>query len=162
MLQSEQYEYAGARTLVLLHERHLRKFLEAWNYAKAAEVRLPETTDPDYASLDALLRHVLACARSYMVWICEKLDLPDPEIEPAPDEEAIEMRSADYLEHLLQRWRRPLSQVPERAFFDRSYPSRWKTEYCVDAMLEHAILHPMRHTFQLRELAEKEGKETPP
>jgi hypothetical protein len=32
------------------------------------------------------------------------------------------------------------------------YPSRWGTEYCIDAMLEHAVMHPIRHEFQLRNL----------
>lgn len=40
---------------------------------------------------------------------------------------------------------RKISETPE-------YPSRWKTLYCVDAMLEHAVMHPIRHAFQLEEL----------
>ena len=32
------------------------------------------------------------------------------------------------------------------------YPSRWQTRYCIDAMLEHAVMHPIRHAFQLYEL----------
>jgi hypothetical protein len=32
------------------------------------------------------------------------------------------------------------------------YSSRWGVNYCVDAMLEHAVMHPERHRFQLLEL----------
>ena len=32
------------------------------------------------------------------------------------------------------------------------YPSQWKTRYCIDSMLEHAVMHPVRHAFQLDEL----------
>ena len=32
------------------------------------------------------------------------------------------------------------------------YPSRWQTRYCIDSMLEHAVMHPIRHAFQLEEL----------
>jgi hypothetical protein len=53
------------------------------------------------------------------------------------------------LEHVLERWRAPLIddvlETPE-------YPSRWKPRYCIDSMLEHAVMHPIRHTFQLNEL----------
>jgi hypothetical protein len=35
------------------------------------------------------------------------------------------------------------------------YPSRWQTRYCIDAMLEHAVMHPIRHAFQLEELMRK-------
>jgi len=27
--------------------------------------------------------------------------------------------------------------------------SRWGVSYSVDAMLEHAVMHPMRHAFQI-------------
>jgi hypothetical protein len=32
------------------------------------------------------------------------------------------------------------------------YPSRWKTLYSIDAMLEHAVMHQVRHSFQLEKL----------
>jgi hypothetical protein len=37
------------------------------------------------------------------------------------------------------------------------FPSRWNVHYCIDAMLEHAVMHPIRHTFQLQELLAKAG-----
>jgi hypothetical protein len=156
MPELREYEYPGARALVLLHEKQLREFLESWRLAKSSGVELPETSDPDYASFELLLRHVLGCARSYMVWMCEKLELPDPEIEPAPEEGEIESSSTDYLEHVLQRWREPLAELPEEDFHSSTYATRWKVKYCIDAMLEHAVMHPVRHSFQLRKLMGKE------
>ena len=152
MQKAERYQYRGALALVALHERYLREFLDTWRVFKNSGTALPETPDPDYASADSLLRHVLGCARSYMVWMCEKLRLPDPGMEPAPEEAVIEVASADYVEHVLDRWRMRLAEVPEEAFFDQTYLSRWNVEYCIDAMLEHAVMHPVRHTLQLREL----------
>ena len=81
------YRYRGARALVLLHERALRELLPVWRRAKAANVRLPQTTDPHYVSLEALLSHPLRSARGYMTWLCEKLGLPDPGIDPSPEPE---------------------------------------------------------------------------
>lgn len=134
-----------------LHARHLRAFVEVWRLAKARELRLPRTEDPDYATLEALLVHVIACARGYMVWICEKLELPEPGIRPAPQRERIEAELDEYVEHLLERWRLPLREVPEERFND-CFPSRWGVLFCADSMLEHAVLHPIRHSFQLTEL----------
>ncbi len=48
-----------------------------------------------------------------MNWMCEKLALPDPGIRPAPDVAAITREAAEYLEHVLERWRRPLRDVPD-------------------------------------------------
>jgi hypothetical protein len=152
MTKLGDYKYRGARALVFLHEKALREFLENWRLARSAAVELPETSDPDYASPELLLRHVLGCARSYMVWMCEKLGLPDPAIDPAPHEDEIEARADAYLEHVLEKWKGPLARLPEKAFFEPSYEARWRVQYCIDAMLEHAVMHPVRHSFQLREL----------
>ena len=94
---------------------------------------------------------MLRAARGYMTWMCEQLQLPDPGIRPVPaslnDQEA-----ADYLEHVLDGWRTPLAGVGDNELDTPEYPSRWKTLYSIDAMLEHAVMHPIRHTFQLQEL----------
>ncbi len=105
------YTYRGARALVLLHERYMREFLLAWKRAHAARVRLPATDDPDYASHAALLHHGLRAARGSMTWLCEKLGLPDPGIEPAPGVDTVEKDADRYVEHLLARWRLPLARV---------------------------------------------------
>lgn len=146
------YRYRGARALVLLHEAHQRQFLDVWREAKAAGVKLPETDDEDYESLETLLRHVLRAARGYMVWMCKQLELPDPGIRPPPELEMIEAEADGYLEHLLERWREPLADVEERKFEPATFLSNWGTPYCIEAMLEHAAMHPLRHQFQLRNL----------
>jgi hypothetical protein len=135
-----------------LHEEHLHRFLVTWHRAKAASVVLPDTKDPAYESLDTLLRHVLGAARGYMVWMCEVLDLPDPAMNVAPDPAVLALDPESYMEHVLVRWRTPLLDIADDQLERPEYPSRWQTRYCIDAMLEHAVLHPIRHAFQLDEL----------
>ena len=154
MNEAIEHEYRGARAMILLHESHLRRFLELWRSAKERCVSLPETDDPDYASLESLLVHVLGCARGTMRWVCAKLELPDPEIEACPAPAAIESEAADYLEQVLTRWRLPLRRVAEDRFGE-TFDSAWGKPYCIDAMLEHAVMHPIRHAFQLEELLER-------
>jgi hypothetical protein len=94
-----------------------------------------------------------------MVWICEKLELPKPDIEEPPAAEAIDEVSAmAYLCYLLPRLREPLKDIPLERFFDKAYPSKWKSEYCIDGMLEHILVHPQKHRFQLEELIELQKK----
>ena len=145
------YRYRGARALVLLHERELRTFLATFRRAQAWGVRLPETDDPDYASLAALLRHVLGAAAGYLRWTTKVLELPDPGVDQAPALDVIDAKAEAYLEHVLDRWWSPLRDVPAERF-EEVHPSNWGTPYSVDAMLEHAVVHPMRHAFQLEEL----------
>ena len=56
------------------------------------------------------------------------------------------------LRSLLERWRAPLREVSNEKLETPEYASRWQTRYCVDSMLEHAVMHPIRHAFQLDEL----------
>ncbi len=53
-----EYRYTGARAMVMLHEHYLRRVRGDWKRAKAADVKLPVSTDPAYVSLEALLAHM--------------------------------------------------------------------------------------------------------
>ena len=152
-----QYKYNGARSLVLLHEQYLTSLLHTWWDAKSKNLLLPETKDQDYESLDKLLRHIFRAARGYMTWMCDKLDLPDPEIDPVPEPSQISGKADVYLKYLLEKWRLPLVNVEEDLFYNPTYKSRWGVDYCIDAMLEHAVMHPIRHEFQLRNLMEAQA-----
>jgi len=153
------YQYRGARAMILLHEQYLRKFLDTWKQAKAVGLVLPESTHSAYTSLEALLKHVFDCPRSYMRWICEKLELPDPEIKLPPEPDVIEAEAENYLEHVIQQWRAPLADIPEEpAFWRPLYTSDWEEEYSINSMLEHAVVHPELHRFQLVNLMKEQQK----
>jgi hypothetical protein len=50
--------------------------------------------------------------------------------------------------NLVPNWVQHIHDVP-----CSFYPNwQWRTRYCVDSMLEHAVIHPIRHAFQLNEL----------
>ena len=149
------YKYNGARSMVIMHELHMKSLLQTWKAAKKINLTLPKTNDPSYKSLETLLFHVFRAARGYMTWMCEKLKLPDPEIKPAPRPELIEKEADEYLVHLLEKWRTPLAEVEGNEFIEQTYTSRWGIDYCIDAMLEHAVMHPIRHEFQLKNLMGK-------
>jgi hypothetical protein len=152
MSDSIHYKYGGAKALVALHEIHIKSFYETWKEAKKVAVKLPETDDPYYKSLDTLLYHVLRSARGYMIWMCDKLNLDDPQIKETPPAEMIEEKAVEQIEHLFERWRIPLVNVEPELFEDKVYKSNWGVDYCIDAMLEHAVMHPIRHEFQLKNL----------
>jgi uncharacterized damage-inducible protein DinB len=147
------YRWRGARALVILHEQSMRDALAVWLEAVRRGVRLPATTDPDYASLHTLLHHLFRASRGYMTWLCEKLELPDPGIEAAPQPEVVERDADRYLEHLLERWRTPLAGLAEERF-QPTFKARWGADLSGESMLEHAVMHPIRHRFQLEELME--------
>jgi len=142
--------------MVQLQEKHLRSFLKTWKRAKQLSIKLPETEDTDYQSLETLLRHVLRAARGYITWMCEKLELTDPKINSTPEAGEIESVADSYLEHLIERWKNPLASVSPEKFEDKLYTARWGVDYSIDAMMEHAVMHPIRHEFQLQNLIENQ------
>ncbi len=158
MEKLKKFKYNGARSLVLLHDEHLRSCIQTWHEAKKLDIKLPLTEDKDYQSLETLLRHILRAARGYMTWTCEKLNLPDPEIEKTPELDVIGIKVDEHLSHLLERWKLPLAEIEEKKFHSPTFKSRWGVEYCIDAMLEHAVMHPVRHEFQLKNLMDDQKK----
>jgi len=157
MKDIKEYKYKGARSLVILHDTHLRSCVKTWREAKKFNIILPATEDEYYKSLDTLLFHILRSARNYMVWCCEKLELPDPGIDNPPQAGAVEAEADKYLTHLLEKWKTPLALIEEEKFHTPSYKSRWGVDFCIDAMLEHAVMHPIRHEFQLKNLINEQA-----
>ena len=131
----------------------MRELLPVWREAVRRGVRLPATDDPDGGSLHALLHHIFRASRGYMTWLCETLGLPDPGIEKAPPPDVVEREADRHLEHLLERWRAPLAGLAEERF-QPIFKARWGADISGESMLEHAVVHPMRHRFQLQELME--------
>lgn len=156
---TDPYTSSAARALVSLHETHLRECLVVWKQAKAAKLQLPETDNEHYRSLETLLEHILGAPRGYLVWICRQLELPDPDLRPAPGVDTTQAEADSYLEHLLERWSLALVDVEEEKLYSPEYPSNGGTHHhCIDIMLEHAVMHPIRHEFQLKELLQAQAR----
>ncbi|MBT3337844.1 MAG: hypothetical protein HN855_07860 [Anaerolineae bacterium] len=152
------YQYGSARTMVDLHGKYLQECLAVWKEAKDAKIALPETDHPGYQSMERLLGHIFNAARIYMVWMAQKLDLPDPKIDPIPPFEEIEEKADSYLAHLIEQWQTPLANIKPEQFGDQEYRSNWDVLYSIESMLEHAVMHPILHRVQLEELMEEQGK----
>jgi hypothetical protein len=157
-MTSDSNEYSGARALVALHAKHLRAFVAMWRRADSEAVTLPASANPHYASRAALLAHVLGCAARYLTWICEKLELPAPNLEEYPDPGGLAARVDECLEDVLTAWERPMHGLTEETADALVCESWWGVPYSIDAMLEHAVMHPIRHAHQLEKLlAERSG-----
>jgi uncharacterized damage-inducible protein DinB len=135
----------------------MRSFIETWKQAKKVNVPLPVTDDSYYKSLGTILYHVLRSSRGYITWICDKLHLLEPGINPAPEVNTAK-EYPEYLEHLLERWRSPICNVEAEKFEDKLYTSNWGVDHTIEAMLEHAVMHPIRHEHQLKKLMKEMKK----
>lgn len=149
---TDAWRYRGVRAIVILHERELRRFVETWKTAKARGVSLSDTAYEPGMTLEDMLVHVLHWARDYVVWSCESLRLPDPACAPVPAPVDVGRELDAWVEDLLARWKEPFRALPEEVFYEPQHRTRWGNHYPVEALLEHAVVHPMRHRLQLEEL----------
>jgi len=155
---SRLWEYQGVRALVILHDHELRRFLDTWRRAASLRLSLAATQYPQGTTLDDVLCHVLCRARDYLAASCEQLGLPDPGCRPSPEAHAVASTVDEYLEHLLDCWYLSFRGVPEEAFREHADVKRWGSPSGVEALMEHALVHPMRHRLQLQDLMLALGK----
>jgi uncharacterized damage-inducible protein DinB len=142
----------AVRSCVELHEIELRRFFDTWEAFRAAGIGLPQTDDPSYASADHLGGHVLRAARNYLVWIGECVERPVTDVDREDDRVSVARKGRAFVDEVLAAWRRHLATLEDRELAPATYKSRWGEDYNIEQMLEHAVVHPMRHRIQLERL----------
>ncbi len=145
----------AVRSCVELHEIELRKFYDAWEAFRASGAVLPATDDPSYASAEHLGGHVLRSARTYLAWIGDCVQRPVADVDRDDDRVSVARKGRRFMEEVLAAWRRHLANLEDGELAPKTFKSRWGEDYNVEQMLEHAVVHPMRHRFQLERLMAK-------
>jgi uncharacterized damage-inducible protein DinB len=148
-----EFKSRAVRSLVELHEAEWRRFLETWDRFIAAGAPMPEAHgDAAYQSPNHLVGHVARASRNYLTWIGDVLKRPVTDIDLETDFLKIAARVRPFVEEVLAAWRRHLPAVTDEELGPAMYPTRWKDQFTVETMLEHAVVHPMRHRIQLERI----------
>ena len=142
----------AVRNCVELHEVELRRFHEVWERFCASGKPLPATDDPSYASAEHLGGHVFRAARGYLTWVGEFVDRPVTDVDAETDPVSIARKGRAFVDEVLAAWRRHLARLEDREMTAATRKSRWGQDYTIEQMLEHAVVHPMRHRIQLERL----------
>jgi uncharacterized damage-inducible protein DinB len=142
----------AVRSCVELHEAELRRFYEVWERFCASGKALPVADDPSYASAEHLGGHVFRAARGYLTWIGEFVSRPVTDVDAETDPVRIARKGRVFVDEVLAAWRRHLALLEDREMTPATRKSRWGEDYNIEQMLEHAVVHPMRHRIQLERL----------
>ena len=142
----------AVRSCVELHEVEINRFFETWQAFRASGIPLPETDDPSYRSVDHLGGHILRAARNYLTWIGECVNRPVTDVDADTDLGSIARKGRGFLDPVLAAWRLHLAALEDTELAPATYTSRWGEDYDIEQMLEHAVVHPMRHRIQLERL----------
>lgn len=150
-----EFKSRAVRSLVELHERELRAFVETWRRFVAAGCALPEAHgDPDYESAERLVAHLQGSARSYLLWVWEVLEQPIEGLPLIRDPSVIVPRLDEFMGETLDGWRRHLAPLENEQLAPKQFLSRRGEPHTIEQMLEHAVVHPMRHRIQLERILE--------
>ena len=148
-----EYKSRAVRSMVELHDAELRSFVATWKRFKASGKPMPEAHgDADYESAERLVTHVQGSARSYLTWIFEVLGDPVTDLEVIRDPAIVVPNLDAYVEETLAAWKRHLARLEDGQLGPEQHKSRWGEMFTVDQMLEHAVIHPMRHRIQLERI----------
>ena len=150
----------AVRSCVELHEIEINRFYETWRRFLASATPLPETDDPSYQSAEHLGGHVFRAARGYLTWIGECVKRPVTGLDADTDPVSIAHKGRPFVDAVLEAWRRELALLEDAELAPATYKSRWGQDYNIEQMLEHAVVHPMRHRIQLERLM-AEGTRSP-
>ncbi len=145
----------AVRSLVELHEIELNRFYDTWQAFRASGTPLPQTDDPAYASPDHVGGHVLRAARNYLMWIGDCVKRPVGDVDTDTDFVNIARKGRAFADQVLAAWRGHLAALDDSELAPATFKSRWGEDYNVEQMLEHAVVHPMRHRIQLERLMAK-------
>jgi uncharacterized damage-inducible protein DinB len=145
----------AVRSLVELHEREIQTFLEVWRRFVAADLPMPEAHgDESYASRERLAGHVLMSSRGYLTRIGEWVGRPVNDVDGSQDPLEIAGRATEFAEHVASAYRRHLAEISNEEVEQQIHRTRWGELMSVENLLEHAVVHPMRHRIQLERILE--------
>lgn len=118
-------------------------------YTKILDAR---TRDEDCRSVQSILSHVVSSAYSYADYLrgCFQIPSTRPVKRTLSRSEALEGIDAvlKYTEQTLDgRW-----EMPEKDMMNTVMRTTWDVVYDMEQLLEHAIVHMLRHRRQIRRL----------
>ena len=150
-----EFQSRAVSSLVELHEREMRSFLKVWDRFMAAGAPMPEAHgDNSYESRETLGAHVLMAARGYLTRIGEWVARPVTDVDASQDAHDIAGRMPAFTDGVLAAYRRHLTTVTTEELEAQTHKTRWGELYSVEMLLEHAVVHPMRHRIQLERILE--------
>ena len=150
-----EFRSRAVRSLVELHEQEMRSFLQVWKRFVTADLPMPEAHgDESYQSRERLIGHVLMAARGYLTRIGEWVGRTVSDVDGSKDANEIVARISEFAEEVLSAYRRHLAQITDSELEPQIHRTRWGELMSVENLLEHAVVHPMRHRIQLERILE--------
>lgn len=148
------YRPGPAGSLMDVYERALRELQELLRSLSTEDyIRIsnPDSPDPDCLSVQTIMRHVVSAGYGYATSIRQAIGVEGrrPEIPLLSQADAVR-RLGEMFEYSLAafngRW-----DITEEEMYTTIIKTSW-SEYDIDSLLEHAVVHILRHRRQIEKL----------
>ena len=93
-------------------------------------------------------------ARNYLTRIGEWVGRPVSDVDGSQDPQDVAPRAAEFADDVLAAYRRHLAEIANEELEQQVHRTRWGELMSVENLLEHAVVHPMRHRIQLERILE--------
>jgi len=146
--------YSGTLRAVLDEYARAIRDYEAVLLATPADRYVAKTalSDDEFANIRDIAAHTVGAAHSYAFHInraIDKLDGPIPKRESAVDTPPVAIASLwEAFNHMVEVLGR-IKDWQDGDLANVRFESRWKQPYDIEQMLEHAIVHILRHRRQI-------------
>ena len=146
----EDYRQGAAGSIFDEYERAMCEIKAILQKASAADYgRIVEGEDAHCRSIEIIMNHVVRSGYFYANYIRDALAM---KTFPVADKQISQTKIADEIDKMLDytagifegRW-----QTFSEEMMSVVINARWGTNYNVDQMLEHAIVHALRHRRQI-------------
>lgn len=146
--------YSGSlRAILDEYARAIRDF-EAVLLALTADRYQAKTvlSDEEFPNTQSILEHVIGAAHNYVNYLHDALDGIDRGYQKRVFDFATPSKAMDSLWEAFGRMVDVLGRIKDWSDDQQGakrFVTRWKQEYDIEQMLEHAIVHILRHRRQL-------------
>ncbi len=130
----------------------LQEVIKGIGAEKLCAIADPATKDPDCASIQTVLSHVVQSGYTYVVeirkWLGEEVDYKP--IVALPSVGLYQIALQKMFDYNVQLFEDHPNLVMETFDSDKKIKARWGQRYDVEQMMEHAIVHVLRHRRQIQ------------
>ncbi|MBL7997158.1 MAG: DinB family protein [Candidatus Kapabacteria bacterium] len=142
---------------VLLHEYHrsiadLKQTIAAVQPGELRVVLDKETMNRNCVSIGSVLAHIVFCGLMYCTTIRQHRGNPDEQFEPLALLDTVEEYNAA-LDRMFDITRELFEDIPDSELMEfdpaKKLQTYWGQLYDIEQLMEHAIVHILRHRFMI-------------
>ena len=149
----ESYRPGPLGALMDEHERaldDLTRVLSKFSHFQFVKIVDTETQDENCRSVETIMNHVVGSVYTYSNLIREKIDIPVTQSNQIQVSNIVDVSTElqDMFNYMLETVEDKYSLL-EKEFLYRGIDVQWSHNYDIEQLLEHAIVHVLRHRRQL-------------